>query len=211
MARLNTRPALAGVTIGAVAAIAIVLLPSTALESIVSRTHLAEVMSAAQPPLGLKARLLLGLIPLFLASAIGLALGLILGAKKRVDPYGDYGAYTDYDIDTPVADPFAPQAARPVAAPAVAAEPVVADVAPEPSPVFAPVPTPPPVAAPAPLDGATSADLAEIADAVVRLNARLDSIEAKLEAKPAKPRARALPADLVERLDKIGKSLDAAG
>ena len=219
MARLNTQPVLAGVAIGAVTAIALALLPATALESIVSRTHLASVMVAAQPPLGTKARLLISAIPLVLFSVAGLVAGLVMGGRKRVDDYGDYGAYSDFGADDdPVADPFAAAHDMPIMAgtyeappqpePVAEAEP---DLAPAPAQTFAApalMPAPPPAAANA-LDSATSRDLAEIADAVVRMSARLEAIEARLDAR-VETAPGASPDDLPARLAKIARSLDEA-
>lgn len=213
MARLNTRPLLASVTIGGVAAIALVLLPSTALESIISRTHLADIMAAAKPPLGPKARLLIAAIPLVIASLIGLVLGFVAGRRRpSSDDYGDYGAYSEFDVeDSVVRDPFAPAPAPAPAAAAPARTPEPAPIAPEKA-AAEPLPPPTPAPAPpAPPDSITSADLTEIADAIVRLDARLDAIEAKLESTPADARATAPPSDLPARLAKIAQSLDAAG
>lgn len=209
MARLNTQPVIAGVAIGAVSAIALVLLPTTAMESIIARTHLADVIAAAQPPLGTKARLLVALIPFLLLSGIGLALGFILGGRKSKDEYGDYGAYADYGADEPAdhADPFAVSADVPIMAgtyEAPANEAAVVEMA---APELAPPPPAPVLQPAAALDGATARDLAEIADAVVRLDARLDAIEAKLGAEPKAARAT----DISKRLAKIAKSLDEAG
>lgn len=215
--RLNTRPVLAGFVLGAIAAIAIVLLPRTAIESLGNRTHLADIWDVAKPPLGTKARILIALIPFFIAAIAGVVLGFVMGRKKTDDD--DYGAYPDYDLGpAPVADPFAPTEEVPYSAPpqpaiseAAPAETIAAlPEAPPPAPVYAPPPAPA-ATAPAPADVATAADVAELAEAIVKLTGRLDAVEAKLAAQPAGGGGAKLSPELAERLAKIVRALDDAG
>jgi hypothetical protein len=111
---MSNRGLLWGLALGVLAALIILILPTSALESLVRGTGLAALLPAAAPPLGGTARFMLAA----LAFAVPTVIGALIGSQRD-----------DYDRDDTIADarPM-PVAEQMVAAPAIAPAALDADL-----------------------------------------------------------------------------------